>query len=72
MVVCLYIFGVTSIKEFALPLLVGIVAGGYSSVCLAGGLWFVLRQKFEPKPEEEEEDEYPEVYEIPDFDEEEE
>lgn len=72
MVVCLYIFGVTSIKEFALPLLVGIIAGGYSSVCLAGGLWYVLRRKFEPKPEEEEEDEYPEVYEIPDFDEEEE
>ncbi len=72
MVVCLYIYGVTSIKEFALPLLVGIVAGGYSSVCLAGGLWYILRQKFEPKPEEEEEEEYPEVYEIPDFDEEEE
>lgn len=70
MVVCLYIFGVTSIKEFALPLLVGIVAGAYSSVCLAGGFWYVLRQKFEPKQVEEEKEENPKVFEVPDFDEE--
>ena len=61
MVVCLYIFGVTSIKEFALPLMVGIVAGAYSSVCLAGGFWYVLRNKFVPKPVEKEEEEYPKV-----------
>lgn len=41
----LYIFGVTSIKEFALPLIVGIVAGGYSSVCITGSLWYVLSKK---------------------------
>lgn len=49
MVACLYVLGVTSIREFALPLMVGIVCGAYSSVCIAGGLWFVLRQKFPPK-----------------------
>lgn len=49
MVVALYIFGVTSIRDFALPLMVGIIAGGYSSVCLAGALWCVLRKKFPPK-----------------------
>jgi len=49
MVVALYIFGVSSIKEFALPLMVGILCGTYSSICLAGALWFVLRQKFVKK-----------------------
>lgn len=37
-----YIFGVASIKNFALPLIVGIVAGLFSSVCLAGPLWNVF------------------------------
>lgn len=52
MVAALYILGVTSIRDFALPLMVGIVCGTYSSVCLAGGLWYVLRKKFPPKIEE--------------------
>ncbi|MBO4411634.1 MAG: protein translocase subunit SecD [Lachnospiraceae bacterium] len=45
MVVALYIFGVASIKEFALPLMVGIVVGGYSSVCLAGAIWYLFKTK---------------------------
>lgn len=49
MVASLYVFGVTSIREFALPLMVGIVCGTYSSVCLTGSLWLVLRNKFVPK-----------------------
>ncbi|MCM1535111.1 MAG: protein translocase subunit SecD [Clostridium sp.] len=49
MVAALYIFGVTSIRDFALPLMVGIVCGAYSSVCLAGALWYVFRMKFPPK-----------------------
>lgn len=49
MVACLYVLGVTSIRDFALPLMVGIVCGAYSSVCLAGALWYVLRKKFPPK-----------------------
>ena len=53
MVACLYVLGVTSIRDFALPLMVGIVCGAYSSVCIAGGLWYVLRKKFPPKVEEE-------------------
>ncbi len=52
MVAALYILGVTSIRDFALPLMVGIICGAYSSVCLAGALWFVLRRKFPPKVEE--------------------
>lgn len=44
MVAALYILGVTSIREFALPLMVGIVCGAYSSVCITGALWFVMRK----------------------------
>ena len=49
MVGALYVFGVTSIREFALPLMVGIVCGTYSSVCLTGAIWYLLRNKFAPK-----------------------
>lgn len=49
MVVALYVFGVSSIKEFALPLMVGIVCGTYSSICLAGSMWFVFKNKFSKK-----------------------
>ena len=36
----LYIFGVSSIRDFTMPLMVGIVAGAWSSVTIAGPLWF--------------------------------
>ncbi len=45
MVVSLFIFGVSSIREFALPLMVGIICGTYSSVCITGALWYVFRTK---------------------------
>lgn len=45
MVAALYVFGVTSIREFALPLMVGIVCGTFSSVCITGALWYVFRTK---------------------------
>ncbi|MBP3338202.1 MAG: protein translocase subunit SecD [Lachnospiraceae bacterium] len=44
-IVILYFLGVQSIKEFALPLIVGILAGGYSSVCIAGNLWYMMSKK---------------------------
>ncbi len=56
MVLVLYILGVTSIKEFALPLMVGIACGAYSSVCLAGSLWYFLRNKFPVREGEDDED----------------
>ncbi|MCM1025443.1 MAG: protein translocase subunit SecD [Roseburia sp.] len=49
MVAVLYVFGVTSIRDFALPLMVGIVCGTYSSICLAGGMWYLFRTKFVSK-----------------------
>lgn len=42
MVFVLYILGVSSIREFALPLMVGIVCGTYSSVCITGSLWYMM------------------------------
>ena len=45
MVAVLYIMGVSSIKEFALPLMVGIVCGAYSSVCVTGALWYVMKKR---------------------------
>ncbi len=49
MVFMIFILGVTSIKEFALPLMAGIICGGYSSVCITGALWYVFRTKFAKK-----------------------
>lgn len=45
MVAVLFALGVSSIREFALPLMVGIVCGGYSSVCITGALWYVMKTK---------------------------
>lgn len=42
MVFVLFLFGVSSIREFAMPLMVGIVCGAYSSVCVTGSLWYVM------------------------------
>ncbi len=47
MVLVLYIMGVASIKEFALPLMVGIVCGAYSSVCITGSLWLTMKKLWE-------------------------
>ena len=52
MVAALYVMGVTSIRDFALPLMAGIICGAFSSICLAGGLWYVLRMKYPPKAED--------------------
>ena len=43
MVLMLLIVGVSSIKEFALPLLAGVICGTYSSICIATELWFVMK-----------------------------
>ena len=48
-VAVLYILGVASIREFALPLMVGIVCGAYSSVCITGALWYVMKTKIGKK-----------------------
>ena len=43
----IYILGVQSIKEFSLPMIVGIIAGAYSSICISGSVWYTLLPKTE-------------------------
>ncbi len=45
MVAILFIMGVSSIREFAAPLMMGVICGAYSSVCITGALWYVMRTK---------------------------
>ena len=45
MVIMLAILGVDSVKDFAIPLLVGIICGGYSSVCITGPLWLTIKKR---------------------------
>ena len=49
MVAVLFVMGVSSIREFAAPLMVGVVCGGYSSVCITGALWYVMKTKIGKK-----------------------
>jgi SecD/SecF fusion protein len=51
MIFMIFIMGVSSIREFTLPLMVGIIAGMYSSVCVTGSLWYVMKKGSEKKAE---------------------
>ena len=42
-VIVLYILGVASIREFALPLMIGLISGAYSSIFIATELWFIMK-----------------------------
>ena len=42
----IYIFGVASVRNFALPIIIGLVAGLVSSIMLAGPVWALFRSKF--------------------------
>ena len=44
MVFMLAILGVESIRDFAIPLLAGIICGAYSSICITGTLWFTIKK----------------------------
>lgn len=45
MTLTMYVLGVASIREFALPLMVGIICGAFSSVCITGALWFIFKTR---------------------------
>lgn len=47
----LFLLGVASIREFAMPIMVGIVCGAYSSVCITGPLWYVMKTRQGKKKE---------------------
>ena len=51
MVVLLYILGVPAIKEFALPLMIGMLAGTYSSLLIATQLWYEMKVRIKAKAE---------------------
>lgn len=42
---CLYILGVTSIRQFMVPLIIGVLCGAFSSVFLAGQFWVLFKVK---------------------------
>lgn len=44
MVAVLFVLGVASMKEFTLPLMAGIICGGYSSICITGVLWYCFKK----------------------------
>ena len=50
-VVCLYFLGVSSVRDFTLPIIVGIIAGTYSSTCLVGPIWYELSKEKKGKKE---------------------
>ena len=56
-ILALYILGVPAIKEFALPIIVGVLAGTYSSNLISGYIWAWLEEKFPKKETSDEDDE---------------
>ncbi len=42
-ILTLYLLGVDSIREFALPIIIGVIVGTYSSICISTPIWTVLR-----------------------------
>jgi len=45
MILALYLLGVPQIKEFALPLIAGIVSGTYSSILIASPVWVMIKER---------------------------
>lgn len=45
MVFMLWLLGVATIRDFSLPLMVGLISGSYSSICVATQLWFEFKRK---------------------------
>lgn len=53
MVVMLFILGVPAIREFSLPLIVGMIAGAYSSIFIATELWYEMKVRIKSRKAEE-------------------
>ncbi|SCZ07261.1 protein translocase subunit SecF [Alkaliphilus peptidifermentans] len=56
-IVALYVLGVEQIRQFALPLIAGVVSGTYSSIFIASPVWVMLKEmqakktSYNPNPE---------------------
>ena len=48
-IICLIIFGSKEILEFDIAILIGLVAGAYSSILISGSLWVILEYKLQVK-----------------------
>ncbi|MBE7025905.1 MAG: protein translocase subunit SecF [Ruminococcaceae bacterium] len=48
-ILALYILGIDSIREFSLPIIIGVLIGTYSSMCIATPLWVVLNDKMKKR-----------------------
>jgi preprotein translocase subunit SecF len=44
-ITCLYIIGVPAVQEFALPLMIGVVSGAYSTIFIASPVWMLLEKR---------------------------
>ncbi|MBQ8627275.1 MAG: protein translocase subunit SecD [Agathobacter sp.] len=51
-VTVLFILGVPAIREFALPMIIGMIAGSYSSLFIATELWYEMKVRIKSKTEE--------------------
>jgi len=45
----LYVIGVAAIRDFTLPIMVGLLFGAYSSVCLSGSVWYMMVKRKKEK-----------------------
>ena len=43
------VFNIASVKGFALPMMIGVISGCYSSICIAGPLWVMWQNHKESK-----------------------
>ncbi len=48
-IVALFIMGIDSIREFSLPIIIGVAVGTYASICIATPMWVVLNDKLKKR-----------------------
>lgn len=53
------IFNIDSIISFALPMMIGLISGSYSSLCIAAPLWVIWKNHQAKKKEEQKNDKVP-------------
>ena len=63
-VICLLLFGAKEIFNFNIALLVGFIAGVYSSIYISNQLWLILESKRLKKPEKKDDSDKKEISEI--------
>ena len=49
MIFMLLLLGVSSLREFTIPLIAGLIAGAFSSICLTSAMWYHVKRLFSSK-----------------------